>query len=105
MVAADGREYISVMVERGETPAARRARLIARWGLSSREAEVLAFIGGNKTGPEIVILLAIDHDTMLRVAPRLAPPKSPSFRLDASEGLAAEVLASFGRDPAKGLVH
>ena len=28
MVAADGREYISVMVERGETPAARRARLI-----------------------------------------------------------------------------
>jgi DNA-binding CsgD family transcriptional regulator len=64
MVAADGREYVSVLVERGETAESRRRRLIARWGLSQREAEVLALVGQNKTGPEIAILLSISHDTV-----------------------------------------
>jgi len=71
MVAADGREYISVMVERGETLSARRARLIAIWGLTPREAEVLALIGANKTGPEIALLLGIDHDTVRKHTSRI----------------------------------
>ena len=64
MMAADGREYITVLVERGETAAVRRRRMSARWGLSEREAQVLSFIGEGKTGPEIALLLAISHDTV-----------------------------------------
>jgi DNA-binding CsgD family transcriptional regulator len=64
MTAADGREYTTVLLERGETAGARRARMSARWGLSQREAEILSFIGDGKTGPEIALLLAISHDTI-----------------------------------------
>ncbi|MGA2411512.1 MAG: helix-turn-helix transcriptional regulator [Candidatus Binataceae bacterium] len=64
MIGADGREYTTVLVERGETADSRRRRLIARWGLSAREAEVLAFISEDKTGPEIAILLNLSHDTV-----------------------------------------
>ncbi len=64
MMAADGREYTAVLVERGESAAVRRRRMSARWGLSEREAEVLSFIGEGKTGPEIALLLAISHDTV-----------------------------------------
>jgi DNA-binding CsgD family transcriptional regulator len=63
MTSLDGREYTTVLVERGETIAARQRRLQLRWGLSDREAEVLALIGQGKTGPEISILLSISHDT------------------------------------------
>jgi DNA-binding CsgD family transcriptional regulator len=66
MPAADGREYIAVLIERGETAEYRRTRMIARWGLSHREAEVLGYIAQGKTGPEIAILLAISHDTVRR---------------------------------------
>ncbi len=59
----DGSEYITILVERGETGAARQRRLQFRWGLSDREAEVLALIGNGKTGPEISIILNISHDT------------------------------------------
>jgi DNA-binding CsgD family transcriptional regulator len=64
MMAADGREYTTVLLERGETGDARRIRASARWGLSQREAQVLSFIGEGKTGPEIALLLAISHDTV-----------------------------------------
>jgi DNA-binding CsgD family transcriptional regulator len=64
MIAADGREYTTVLVERGETIEARRRRMIARWGLSRREAEVLGYITESKTGPEIAILLGLSHDTV-----------------------------------------
>jgi DNA-binding CsgD family transcriptional regulator len=63
MVGADGREYTTVLVERGETADSRRRRLAARWGLSQREAEVLNLIVESKTGPEISILLGISHET------------------------------------------
>jgi DNA-binding CsgD family transcriptional regulator len=63
MASVDGREYTTILVERGETVAARQRRLQFRWGLSDREAEVLALIGQGKTGPEISILLSISHDT------------------------------------------
>jgi DNA-binding CsgD family transcriptional regulator len=66
MPAADGREYIAVLIERGETAEYRRLRTIARWGLSHREAEVLGYIAQGKTGPAIAILLAISHDTVRR---------------------------------------
>jgi DNA-binding CsgD family transcriptional regulator len=66
MPAADGRDYIAVLVERGETADIRRRRMMARWGLSDREAEVLGYIAQGKTGPEIAILLAISHDTVRR---------------------------------------
>ena len=63
MTSLDGREYTTILVERGETAAARQRRLQFRWGLSDREAEVLALVGNGKTGPEISILLEISHDT------------------------------------------
>jgi DNA-binding CsgD family transcriptional regulator len=63
MTSLDGREYTTVLVERGETIAAKQRRLQFRWGLSDREAEVLALIAQGKTGPEISILLSIAHDT------------------------------------------
>ncbi len=63
MPSVDGREYTTILVERGETIAAKQRRLQFRWGLSDREAEVLALIGQGKTGPEISILLSIGHDT------------------------------------------
>jgi DNA-binding CsgD family transcriptional regulator len=59
----DGSQYVTVLVERGETVAARQRRLMLRWGLSDREVEVLGLIGQGKTGPEISILLGISHDT------------------------------------------
>ena len=64
MTGTDGREYTTVLVERGETNAARRMRASARWGLSRREAQILSFIGDGKTGPEIALILAISHDTV-----------------------------------------
>lgn len=63
MASTYGREYTTILVERGETAAARQKRLMLRWGLSHREAEVLAFIAQGKTGPEISIVLGISHDT------------------------------------------
>ncbi len=64
MIATDGREYITVLLERGETADARGHRASARWGLSQREAQILSFIGGGKTGPEIALILGIGHDTV-----------------------------------------
>lgn len=64
MVATDGREYTTILVERGETVEARRRRVFARWGLSQREAQILSLIGDGKTGPEISLLLGISHDTV-----------------------------------------
>jgi DNA-binding CsgD family transcriptional regulator len=64
MMAADGNECTTVLVERGETADARRMRASARWGLSRREAQILSFIGDGKTGPEIALILAISHDTV-----------------------------------------
>jgi DNA-binding CsgD family transcriptional regulator len=66
MPGADGRDYTAVLIERGETAEYRRTRMIARWGMSHREAEVLGYIAQGKTGPEIAILLDISHDTVRR---------------------------------------
>jgi uncharacterized protein (DUF779 family) len=51
MTSLDGREYTTRLVERGETIAARQRRLQFRWGLSDREAEVLASSGKAKPAP------------------------------------------------------
>jgi len=64
MMAADGRGYTTVLVERGETAKSRRARLSTRWGLSPREAQILSLVCDGKSGPEIALLLAISHDTV-----------------------------------------
>ncbi|HUN58415.1 MAG TPA: helix-turn-helix transcriptional regulator [Candidatus Binataceae bacterium] len=64
MMGADGRDYTTVLVERGETKEARWRRLAARWGLGEREAEVLRLIAESRTGPEIAILLEISHETV-----------------------------------------
>ncbi|MGD0075801.1 MAG: helix-turn-helix transcriptional regulator [Candidatus Binataceae bacterium] len=63
MTGAEGREYVTVLVERGETAEFRRSRMMVRWGLSRREAEVLSLIAKSKTGPEIATILTISHDT------------------------------------------
>ncbi len=67
----DGSQYVTVLVERGETSSSRRKRFIYRWGLSHREAEVLALIVQGKTGPEIAILASISHDTVRKHTSRI----------------------------------
>jgi len=64
MLSSEGPEYVTVLIERGETFESRRRRLQIRWGLSEREANVLSLIAEAKTGPEIAILLYISHDTV-----------------------------------------
>jgi DNA-binding CsgD family transcriptional regulator len=86
MMAADGREYTTVFLERGETADARRIRASARWGLSQREAQVLSFIGEGKTGPEIALLLAISHDTVRKHTSKILD------KLDVETRTAAAVL-------------
>ncbi len=73
MPGADApRRYIMVLVERGETPRfIGSKRIIARWGLSDRDAEVLAFIAQGKTGPEIALILGISHDTARKHTSRI----------------------------------
>ncbi len=71
MIGADGREYTAVLVERGETAESRRRRLLIKWGLTEREAAVLALIAEGKTGPEISILLRISHDTVRKHTSRI----------------------------------
>ncbi len=71
MLGAERGEYTMVLVQRGETSRSRRDRLIARWGLSQREAEVLGLIAEGKTGVEISILLGIGHDTVRKHTGRL----------------------------------
>jgi DNA-binding CsgD family transcriptional regulator len=68
---SDEREYVTVLVERGETVESRRRRFIARWGLSHREAGILTLIAESKTGPEIAILLRISHDTVRKHTSRI----------------------------------
>jgi DNA-binding NarL/FixJ family response regulator len=55
--ALDGREYVTVIVERGETTALRRQRTMVRWGLSERQVQVLDLVAMGKTNPEIAIVL------------------------------------------------
>ncbi len=64
MFGSEGAKYTTVLIERGETSESRRRRLLIKWGLSRREAEVLSLIAEGKTGPEISILLRIGHDTV-----------------------------------------
>jgi DNA-binding CsgD family transcriptional regulator len=64
MFGLDGPEYATVLIERGETAGSRRRRMLIKWGLSAREAEVLSLIAEGKTGLEISILLSIKHDTV-----------------------------------------
>ena len=71
MLSPEGREYTTVLIERGETFGSRRLRLLIRWGLSEREAQVLSLIAAAKTGPEISILLGISHDTVRKHTSRI----------------------------------
>ena len=71
MLGSEGPEYVTVLIERGETLESHRRRLLIRWGLSEREAEVLSLIAAAKTGPEIAILLRISHDTVRKHTSRI----------------------------------
>jgi DNA-binding CsgD family transcriptional regulator len=95
LIGADGREYINILIERGETAEARRRRLIVRWGLSQREEQVLSFIGDSKTGPEIAILLRISHDTVRKHTSRILEKLGVETRIAAAAiALAAAPLSS-----------
>jgi DNA-binding CsgD family transcriptional regulator len=95
LIGGDGREYINVLIERGETGESRRRRSIARWGLSEREAEVLWMIGASKTGPEIAILLGISHDTVRKHTSRVLEKLGVETRTAAAAiALAAAPLES-----------
>ena len=63
-VGSDGREYITVLVERGETREIHRSRLILRGGLSEREAQVLEYVAQGKTNHEIAIILSLSPLTV-----------------------------------------
>jgi DNA-binding CsgD family transcriptional regulator len=71
MLGFEGPGYITVLIERGETLESRRLRLLIRWGLSAREAQVLSLIAAAKTGPEISILLRISYDTVRKHTSRI----------------------------------
>ena len=71
MLSSEGPEYSTVLIERGETFESRRRRLLIKWALSEREAEVLSLIAAAKTGPEIAILLRISHDTVRKHTSRI----------------------------------
>jgi len=68
---ADGRRYVTVMVERGESVMQRRTRFAARWGLSPREAEVLELVAAGKTNPEIGTILGLSPLTVKKHAERI----------------------------------
>ncbi len=90
MLGADGPDYTTVLIERGETAESRRRRLMAQWGLSQREAEVLSLIADGKTGPEISILLRISHDTARKHTSRIFEKLGVETRV-----AAASVLREF----------
>jgi DNA-binding CsgD family transcriptional regulator len=71
MFGSEGPKYVTVLIERGETFESRRRRMLIKWGLSEREAEVLSLIAEAKTGPEISILLRISHDTVRKHTSRI----------------------------------
>ncbi len=83
-------EYTTVLIERGETAESRRRRLMARWGVSQREAGVLSLIAEGKTGPEISILLSISHDTARKHTSRIFEKLGVETRV-----AAASVLCEF----------
>ena len=92
MVGADGREYTTVLVERGETTESRRQRTILRWGLSAREAEILSLVSEGKTGPEMSILLGISHNTVRKHMSRIFEKLGVENRL-AAASIALEAAA------------
>ncbi len=60
----DGRRYITVMIERGESAVQRREQFAARWGLSARETAILELVAGGKTNPEIGTILGLSPLTV-----------------------------------------
>jgi DNA-binding CsgD family transcriptional regulator len=90
MVGYDGRQYTNILIERGEASESRQRQLVAKWGLSEREAEVLQFIAGGKTGPEISILLGISHDTVRKHTSRILE----KLRVETRTAAAAMALES-----------
>jgi len=71
LMGSEGGEYVTVLLERGETSESRRRRLLIKWGLSDREAQVLSLVAEGKTGPEISLLLRISHDTARKHTSRI----------------------------------
>ena len=71
MASQKGPACTTVLIERGETSAARQQRFRLRWGLTDREAGVLSLVSEGKTGPEISIILGISHDTARKHTSRI----------------------------------
>jgi transposase/DNA-binding CsgD family transcriptional regulator len=68
----EGREIVSVLVERGETPSHRRMRMMARWGLGDREYQIISALGTNEPRREIAGRLGIRSDTLKTYGKRIA---------------------------------
>jgi transposase len=68
----EGREIVTVLVERGETPAHRRLRMMARWGLGDREYQVIGALASNARNREIAERLGIRNDTLKTYGKRIA---------------------------------
>jgi DNA-binding CsgD family transcriptional regulator len=63
-MGADGVDYVTILVERGETVALRKRRLMLSLGLSPREAEVLTYLAMGKTNSDIATILGISSLTI-----------------------------------------
>jgi DNA-binding CsgD family transcriptional regulator len=64
LTAGDGREYVNVLVERGEGRESRRRRTIYRWGLTAREAHILDWVAEGKTNSEIATIVGASKLTV-----------------------------------------
>jgi len=98
MFGWEGPEYTTVLIERGETSESRRKRVLVKWGLSGREAEVLSLIAEGKTGPEISILLRIQHDTARKHTSRIFEKLGVETRTAAAAMALETTLGNAGCD-------
>lgn len=64
LVGADGREYVNVLVERGESAETRPKRTILQAGLTERESEIGTWAAQGKTNREIAIILGVSELTV-----------------------------------------
>jgi DNA-binding CsgD family transcriptional regulator len=70
-IGTGGQEFVTVLVQRGETKVLRRRRMMLRWGLSERETEVLSFTAQGKTNRELAVILEISPLTVKKHLERI----------------------------------
>ncbi len=84
-----GQKYFTVLIEQGELEEHRRQRVMFRYGLSLREAELLRLLGSGLATSDIAERMAISTGTVKtnsgRLADKLASPGLAALRAFARE--------------------